>query len=678
MSDLQVLPAFAALGLSAPLLSALKTIGYETPSPIQSACIPFLMQGRDVLGQAQTGTGKTAAFALPLLERIDPRSRMTQVLVLAPTRELAIQVAEACQSYAANLPDFHVLPIYGGQSYGIQLKQLQRGVQMVVGTPGRVLDHIRRGTLKIDNLKALVLDEADEMLRMGFIDDVEWVMQQIPKQTQIALFSATMPKEIRKVAQQHLKSPEEIKIQSVTTTAATIKQRFILTNNDQKIEVLTRLLEVRSIEGMIVFVRTKTATTELADKLNARGFNAAALNGDIPQDRRERVITQLKNGQLDILVATDVAARGLDVDRITLVINYDIPYDTEAYVHRIGRTGRAGREGEAILFITNRERRLLGSIEKATKQPIEQMSVPGLNEIYVRRRTKFKQQLSAALEDADIESYKALLEEFRVESGRELTDIAAALAYLVQGKESALFNTPGARDVLDQPERKSEFSKRGDRPEREERGPRDFREPREPRAFKEPRDRGAKGNKTLDINPLPLRDYPDVEMERYRIAVGYDQGASPGNIVGAIANEGEIESCYIGHIEMYNDFSTVDLPKGMPKETFHALQNARVFKYKLELKKLSPSMGDDDMTGAAARSYTEGKGGENRPRKSAKPKGSFDRKPGSFDKKPGSFDKKPGGSFDKKPKPKGEARPEKSKNTDFDGTENKRPRKRQI
>jgi ATP-dependent RNA helicase DeaD len=673
MSDLQVLPAFAALGLSAPLLSALKTIGYETPSPIQSACIPFLMQGRDVLGQAQTGTGKTAAFALPLLERIDPRSRLTQVLVLAPTRELAIQVAEACQSYAANLGDFHVLPIYGGQSYGIQLKQLQRGVQMVVGTPGRVLDHIRRGTLKIDNLKALVLDEADEMLRMGFIDDVEWVMQQIPKQTQIALFSATMPKEIRKVAQQHLKSPEEIKIQSVTTTAATIKQRFILTNNDQKIEVLTRLLEVRSIEGMIVFVRTKTATTELADKLNARGFNAAALNGDIPQDRRERVITQLKNGQLDILVATDVAARGLDVDRITLVINYDIPYDTEAYVHRIGRTGRAGREGEAILFITNRERRLLGSIEKATKQPIEQMSVPGLNEIYARRRTKFKQQLSGALEDADLESYKVLLEEFRVESGRELTDIAAALAYLVQGKESALFNTPGTRDVLDQPERKSEFSKRGDRPEREERGPREFRESREgreprERTFKEPRDRGAKGNKTLEYNPLPLRDYPDVEMERYRIAVGYDHGASPGNIVGAIANEGEIESCYIGHIEMFNDFSTVDLPKGMPKETFHALQNARVFKHKLELKKLSPSTGSDDMNGPAALSYTEGKkdrserkGSENRPRKGANAKGSFDRKPGSFDKKP-----------------KGEGRTDKAKSSSFDGTENKRPRKRQI
>ncbi len=606
MSDTTLLPAFAALGLSNPLLAALQSIGYETPSPIQAACIPLLLAGHDVLGQAQTGTGKTAAFALPLLEKLNAAEATTQVLVLAPTRELAIQVAEACQSYAANYRNFHVLPIYGGQSYGIQLKGLKRGVQMVVGTPGRVLDHIRRGTLKVDNLKALVLDEADEMLRMGFIDDVEWVLEQIPKQTQIALFSATMPKEIRKVAEQHLKSPELVKIESKTSTAQTITQRCILTQNDQKVEVLTRLLEVKTFDAMIIFVRTKTATTELADKLNARGFNAAALNGDIPQDRRERVIAQLKSGQLDILVATDVAARGLDVERISIVVNYDIPYDTEAYVHRIGRTGRAGREGEAILFVTNRERRLLKSIEQATRQPIESMNVPALKEIYARRRVRFKEQLTAALENEGLASYETLIQEYQQEHGLDLSRIAAALASLVQGDQGTLFQIAGQTDSLAFIEGARNDGRKG-RDGRDGREPREPREPRQSRGEREPRESreprkpagtSRQAGKSVSLEPLPLKDFPEVEMERYRIAVGYEQGAGPTNIVGAIANEGDIESCYIGHIEIFDHFSTVDLPVGMPRETLQVLQNARIFKHKLEIRRLKPADAESVMVSA--------------------------------------------------------------------------------
>ena len=376
MTDINELPSFSELGLPPFILQALNDVGYEKPSPIQAACIPPMLLGKDMLGQAQTGTGKTAAFALPLLARLDMSKQATQVLVLAPTRELAIQVAEAFQKYAKHLKDFHVLPVYGGQGYDTQLRQLKRGVQVIVGTPGRVMDHMRRGTLKLDNLASLVLDEADEMLRMGFIDDVEWVLENAPKTTQIVLFSATMPGAIQRVAEKYLKNPQIIKIQSKTSTATTIRQRYWTVSGIHKLDALTRMLEVEEFDGVIVFVRTKIATEELAEKLSARGYSAAALNGDVQQNRRETIISQLKAGRLDILVATDVAARGLDVERISHVINYDIPHDPEGYVHRIGRTGRAGRSGEAILFVTPRETNMLRSIERATRQPIESMTLP--------------------------------------------------------------------------------------------------------------------------------------------------------------------------------------------------------------------------------------------------------------------------------------------------------------
>ena len=386
-------PQFEQLGLPENILKAVKELGYETPSPIQAQAIPTLLSGKDILGQAQTGTGKTAAFALPLLANIDANKSETQVLVLAPTRELAIQVAEACQSYAKHMKNFHVLPIYGGQSYSNQLRQLKRGAQVVVGTPGRVMDHMRRGTLKLNTLKTLVLDEADEMLRMGFIDDVEWVLEHTPEDRQIALFSATMPREIKKVAQNHLTDPEIIKIADKTATAKTINQRYMMTSGIDKLEALTRVLEMETYDGVIIFVRTKIATEELASKLNARGYSAAALNGDIAQAAREKTVDRLKKGGIDILIGTDVVARGLDVERISHVINYDVPYDTEAYVHRIGRTGRAGRSGDAILFITPREKRMLRSIEKATSQAITRMDVPTANVINQIRVDQFKKNI---------------------------------------------------------------------------------------------------------------------------------------------------------------------------------------------------------------------------------------------------------------------------------------------
>jgi len=349
-------PSFRDLALSEPVLRALADVGYESPSPIQAATIPVLLSGADMLGQAQTGTGKTAAFALPALSRIDLSGHEPQVLVLVPTRELALQVSEAFQRYAAHIKGFHVLPIYGGQSYQPQLNALRRGVHVVVGTPGRVIDHMNRGTLKLTGLTMLVLDEADEMLRMGFVDAVESILEQTPPRRQVALFSATLPAPIRRIAQKHLRSPVEVTIKSKTTTATNIRHRFWLVSGMHKLDALTRILEAETFDGMLVFTRTKHSTVELAEKLEARGFAAAPLNGDIPQQQRERTVARLKAGQIDILVATDVAARGLDVERIGHVVNYDVPYDTESYVHRVGRTGRAGRKGEAILFIAPRER----------------------------------------------------------------------------------------------------------------------------------------------------------------------------------------------------------------------------------------------------------------------------------------------------------------------------------
>ncbi|MCB1667244.1 MAG: DEAD/DEAH box helicase [Porticoccaceae bacterium] len=581
MSTDEKLPAFQSLGLAAPLLKALQQLGYETPSPIQAECIPLLMEGHDLVGQAQTGTGKTAAFALPLLGRVNVGSAVTQILVLAPTRELAIQVAEACQSYAKYLNNFHVLPIYGGSSYSTQLRQLKRGVQVVVGTPGRVMDHMRRGTLKLDQLKALVLDEADEMLRMGFIDDVEWVLGHTPDDCQIALFSATMPKEIRKVAQKYLKEPKEIKIASKTSTATTIKQRYLQVNNNaQKLDAMTRILESETFDGIITFVRTKIATTELADKLSARGYAAEALNGDVPQARREQIVAQLKAGKLDILVATDVAARGLDVERISHVINYDIPTDTEAYVHRIGRTGRAGRSGEAILFVNQREQRLLRAIERATKQSIERMRLPSSRDIYETRVAKFKQRISDTINNEDLVFFQQLIADFQKDNEVTAETIASALAFLAQGSQSL--------QLKDIPEQKS--SKPVDDPrDRPRKRSSDLDE--RPRQDRHDKSRTQhKDFSGVSTEAKPLKDFPEVDMCRYRVDVGYQHEVKPGNLVGAIANEAGLESRYIGHIEIYDDFSTVDLPDGMPKEILKVLKNTWVCQQKLNITPMSDTV----------------------------------------------------------------------------------------
>src|SRR6202050_958511 len=425
--------AFRDLGLGEPLLKALAEVGYESPSPIQSATIPALLAGSDLLGQAQTGTGKTAAFALPALERLDLSGRQPQVLVLVPTRELALQVAEAFQRYASHLKDFHVLPIYGGQSYQPQLNAFRRGVHVVVGTPGRISDHLERGTLKLSSIKLLVLDEADEMLRMGFLEAVEAILDKTPPNRQAALFSATLPAPIRRIAQKHLRSPVEVTIKSKTTTASNIRHRFWLVSGMHKLDALTRILEAETFDGMLVFTRTKHSTVELAEKLEARGFAAAPLNGDIPQQQRERTVARLKAGQIDILVATDVAARGLDVERIGHVVNYDVPYDTESYVHRVGRTGRAGRKGEAILFIAPRERSMLRAIERATRQVIEPMNLPPVEEVNTLRIAKFKQRITETVAGGEATAFRPVLEQLEAETGLPLIDIAAALASLAQG-----------------------------------------------------------------------------------------------------------------------------------------------------------------------------------------------------------------------------------------------------
>ncbi len=572
-------PGFASMGLAEPVLQAVVDAGYEQPSPIQAESIPPLLEGRDLLGQAQTGTGKTAAFALPLLSRIDVKLAQPQLLILAPTRELAIQVAEACQSYAHHLKNFHVLPIYGGQSYDNQLRQLKRGVQVVVGTPGRVMDHIRRGTLALGALQALVLDEADEMLRMGFIDDVEWILEHTPKQRQIALFSATMPSVIRKVADRHLNDPVVVKIATKTTTATTIRQRYWLVSGLHKLDALTRLLESETFDGMIVFVRTKTATVELADKLAARGYASAALNGDIPQNNRERIVERLKRGQLDILVATDVVARGLDVERISHVINYDVPHDTESYVHRIGRTGRAGRSGDAILFIAPRERRMLNAIERATRQPIEAMQMPTASDINTQRIARFKQRISDTLDTKDLEIFTNLVSEYQAEHDADPLAMAAALAFMAQGNEPLLVSDKPSRR-----ERPARVVEAGERPPRKQKPT------------------------TVEREPRPLKEHPDVAMERFRLAVGYHHDVKPGNIVGAIANEAGIDSEYIGHIEIFDDFTTIDLPADMPKDIFADLKKTRVCGQRLDISRLS----DERPTPTLGRKPRAGKAPSNR------------------------------------------------------------------
>ncbi|MFT5740384.1 MAG: ATP-dependent RNA helicase DeaD, partial [Gammaproteobacteria bacterium] len=508
----QIPQSFAEMALSKPLLKALDIVGYEQPSPIQAETIPLLLQGRDVLGQAQTGTGKTAAFALPILSNLDLKQKDPQVLVLAPTRELAIQVAEAFNTYASQLKGFHVLPVYGGQEYGTQIRALQRGVHVIVGTPGRVMDHMRKGTIKLDKLTTLVLDEADEMLRMGFIDDVEWVLEQIPKTRQIALFSATMPTVIRRIATKYLNNPEQITIKVKTTTAETIRQRYWPVTGTNKLDALTRILEAETFDAMLVFVRTKTATLEVAEKLEARGFRSTALNGDIAQKTRERIITQLKAGKLDIVVATDVAARGLDVDRISHVINYDIPHDTESYVHRIGRTGRAGRKGDAILFVAPREKRMLQAIERATRKEIEMMELPSTDLVNNRRIEKFKQAISETLAEQDLSLFKGLIEDYQREQNIDVVDIAAALAKQLQGNAPFLLTHKSAG----KPDRSWDKNDGRDqsKPRRERSENREPREPREP--GREPR--RSEGDERSEGRDRP----PEAGMQRFRIEVGHN------------------------------------------------------------------------------------------------------------------------------------------------------------
>jgi len=588
---------FADLGLSQPVMKAVADVGYETPSPIQAATIPAMLAGRDVLGQAQTGTGKTGAFALPVLSNIDLNASKPQVLVLAPTRELAIQVAEAFQSYSVAMPGFRVLPVYGGQPYGQQLSALRRGVHVVVGTPGRVIDHLDRGTLDLSELKTLVLDEADEMLRMGFIDDVEAVLKKLPETRQVALFSATMPTQIRRIAQTYLRDPVEVTIASKTTTSANIRQRYWWVSGMHKLDALTRILEVEPFDAMIIFARTKAGTEELAGKLQARGLAAAAINGDMQQAQRERTIGQLKEGKLDILVATDVAARGLDVERISHVLNYDIPYDTESYVHRIGRTGRAGRSGEAILFATPREKGMLRQIERATRQPIEEMQLPSVEAVNDNRINKFTARISDTLGQGGLDFYRQLLERFQGEQNVPAIDVAAALAKLLQGDTPFLLTPPVRERREPQAGRNERLQRDGGFPrQREERGERPSRfEPRFERGPRHddgergprpPRGEGESGERPR--REMPPRSAPEFGMETYRIEVGHAHGVKPANIVGAIANEAGLESRYIGRIDIHDDHSVLDLPAEMPADTLQHLQKVWVSGQQLRMRRVEP------------------------------------------------------------------------------------------
>lgn len=576
----ETVSSFNELALDKSLLKALDEVGYETPSPIQAATIPLLLDGRDIIGQAQTGTGKTAAFALPLISNIDLKQKDPSVLVLAPTRELAIQVAEAFQKYAKHMKGFHVLPVYGGQDFRGQISALKRGVHVIVGTPGRVMDHMRRGTLKLDGLKALVLDEADEMLRMGFIDDVEWVLEQTPPGRQIALFSATMPQQIRRIATKYLDNPEQVTIKVKTANPDTIRQRFWPVSGVHKLDALTRILEAEEFDAMIIFVRTKNSTVELADKLEARGYAAAAINGDIQQSQRERSVQNLKNGKLDILVATDVAARGLDVPRISHVVNYDIPHDTESYIHRIGRTGRAGRKGDAILFVAPREKRLLQAIERATRKPIDMMELPSTELINDQRIDKFKQRITDVIGSNDLAMFNKMIEEYQQENDVPALSIAAALAHLLQGESPFLLqNKPQKK--MDKSWKDSGKSSSDRKPSRRDRD----RDRDKDRGNDRGRERNHDKGKDRSRKDKP----PAEDMASYRIEVGNSHDVRPGNIVGAIANEAGLDSNNIGHIKIYDDYSLVDLPSGMPKDVFNDLKKVWVSGQQLQISKLSQS-----------------------------------------------------------------------------------------
>ena len=554
----EALVTFEDLGLADEVLEAIKAMGYETPSPIQAKAIPALLQGGNLLGTAQTGTGKTAAFSLPLLSRLDFNGHETSMLVLTPTRELAIQVAEAIQQYAAKMPKVHVVPIYGGQDIAVQLRALKRQANIVVATPGRLIDHIKRGSIVLSGVKAIVLDEADEMLDMGFMEDVETILKEIPTNAQRALFSATMPKEVKKIIEQHLGEYEEACIEDKTTTVENIRQRYLLVKNEHKIEALARVLEGEDFDGVLIFVRTKQNTTEVAEKLESRGFNVAPLNGDLAQSMRERTINRLKMGKLDIVVATDVAARGIDVDRITHVVNYDIPYDTESYVHRIGRTGRAGRSGNAILFITPREKKMLKIIEKATRQPIETMELPTAEVISAKRVAAFKDKIKSVITTGELDKFKKLVEDMItgchpersdsvVEGSITAIDIAAAVIKIWQ-KKQPLF-----------PELKPLDAPR----ERRERNNDNFGLDREEKSrLRKERNEGANG--------------VEEGYLRYYLGVGRRDHVTPRDIVGAIAGEGNISSSNIGRIKLFDKFSTVELPETMPQEVLDILADMTI------------------------------------------------------------------------------------------------------
>lgn len=518
---------FDELGLDPKVLKALKDVGYESPSPIQAETIPLLLDGHHVVGLAQTGTGKTAAFALPILSRIDTSDPTPQALVLAPTRELALQVSEAFERYAAHLKGVHVLPVYGGQGYGVQLSALRRGVHVVVGTPGRIMDHLDKGTLDLTAIRYVVLDEADEMLKMGFAEDVEQILSGTPHDKQVALFSATMPKQIRRIAEQHAPNAIEVSVKSTTTTAANVTHRHLKVAHAQKLDVLTRILEVENFDGMIVFVRTKQATEELAERLRARGYSAAAINGDMVQAQRERTIDQLRKGKLDILVATDVAARGLDVERITHVINHDIPTDTESYVHRIGRTGRAGRSGAAISFVTPRETHLLRAIEKATRSTLEPVPVPRVEDVNASRVAKFTEAITQALGDEQMDVFRELVSAYEEANDVPATDIAAAIAVLAQDGEPLLM------EALPEPR---------ERPQR------------------------TKSERTPGGKPWAT----------YRISVGHRHKIGPRQIVGALANEGGFKRDDFGRIEIKSTFSLIELPPNIPADTLRKLAKTRI------------------------------------------------------------------------------------------------------
>ncbi|KJN00768.1 DEAD/DEAH box helicase [Enterobacter hormaechei subsp. steigerwaltii] len=585
---------FADLGLKAPILEALNDLGYEKPSPIQAECIPHLLSGRDVLGMAQTGSGKTAAFSLPLLNNIDPDLRAPQILVLAPTRELAVQVAEAMTEFSKHMRGVNVVALYGGQRYDVQLRALRQGPQIVVGTPGRLLDHLKRGTLDLSKLSGLVLDEADEMLRMGFIEDVETIMAQIPEGHQTALFSATMPEAIRRITRRFMKEPQEVRIQSSVTTRPDISQSYWSVYGMRKNEALVRFLEAEDFDAAIIFVRTKNATLEVAEALERSGYNSAALNGDMNQALREQTLERLKDGRLDILIATDVAARGLDVERISLVVNYDIPMDSESYVHRIGRTGRAGRAGRALLFVENRERRLLRNIERTMKLTIPEAELPNAELLGKRRLEKFAAKVQQQLESSDLDQYRALLSQIQpVAEGEELDmeTLAAALLKMAQGERS-LIVPPDApmRPKREFRDRDDRFERRGDR---NDRGPRGDRPERggEDRPRRERRDAG--------------------EMELYRIEVGRDDGVEVRHIVGAIANEGDISSRYIGNIKLFGSHSTIELPKGMPGEVLQHFTRTRILNKPMNMQLLGDAQPRPDR-GGERRGGGRGFGGERR------------------------------------------------------------------